>query len=142
MTPGQDPLEQGRPRSSCQCTECTCPLHTYPGDDRCVWCRHGDHGIPRPTATTTQQLEFTTEGLDNPKAHYRKAQTLRPCALYDCHRTATWQLWIWPPNRTLTIYVCPACLEAQIRIRYALKRPKERHASIEPVNGILEVDPL
>lgn len=36
-------LDRGRPADSCECADCTCPLHTYPGDDACIWCRNGDH---------------------------------------------------------------------------------------------------
>lgn len=35
-------LKRGRPTGACEC-DCNCPLHTYPSDDRCVWCRNGDH---------------------------------------------------------------------------------------------------
>lgn len=44
---GSDPyvsaaLSAGRPVEPCECG-CGCDLHTYPDDDRCVWCRNDQH---------------------------------------------------------------------------------------------------
>jgi hypothetical protein len=38
----QTALERGRPEDPCEC-DCGCPLHTYPEDTQCIWCREGDH---------------------------------------------------------------------------------------------------
>lgn len=37
-----DALAKGRPEEPCECV-CGCELHTYPDDDRCIWCQEGDH---------------------------------------------------------------------------------------------------
>ncbi|WP_247729912.1 hypothetical protein [Halovivax limisalsi] len=36
-------LERGRPTDPCQCQQCDCELHTFPGDVGCIWCSNGQH---------------------------------------------------------------------------------------------------
>lgn len=63
----EDALEQGRPSGPCQCEDCACPLHTYEGDDTCIWCQEGQHGedgsgvvyidwLPREEAEQSQRV--------------------------------------------------------------------------------------
>jgi len=36
-------LKRGRPTDGCECGECDCELHTYPDNERCIWCRNESH---------------------------------------------------------------------------------------------------
>lgn len=61
----EDALRRGRPAEPCECDECDCELHTYPEDDRCAWCREGDHGPDRePTGDDVDELEARPEAAE------------------------------------------------------------------------------
>lgn len=118
-------LSRGRPISVCGCDDCVCRLHTFPRDDRCVWCRNDVHGAPRRRARSTVQTEIGD--VDDPAEFYREGRDPQRCAVPDCERWATWELWLWPPNRTIVQLVCDGCLSAGIEIPYTVKRPNEAH---------------